>query len=116
MQATGARTLYCEHFLYPPIYDIAKGREWAVQAQQPLKGSAKTIDFIFFRPRRGKREAGLVFLEVKYLTGINPSQECKRLGEDFQKLKKVSAERLKDADEASKCGPRIKIRAGSWAA
>ena len=99
IQATGAKTLYCEHFLYPPIHDIAKGRGWVVRAQQPVKSNAQRIDFVIFQRSKTQVKSGLIFLEVKYLTNVNKSLELARLSEDFTKLRALSKESLRDAGD-----------------
>jgi hypothetical protein len=108
VQASGAKTLYCEHFLYPPIHDIVKGRDWSVAAQQPLKGNLKKrIDFVFYRRAPEYDPPGLVLLEVKYLTNVNRTIELERLSEDFDKLRDISGRTLRD--DMSDCGPPTKF-------
>lgn len=109
-QSCGAKTLYCEHFLYPPVHDIAKGREWTVRAQQQVKrrnqqqGAAKSIDFIFYRHETEAIYAGLVFLEIKYLRNSNSTIELRGLAEDMQKLASVAAEDIDSDDDIPDCG------------
>jgi hypothetical protein len=112
-QAANAKTLYNEHFLYPPIREIATGREWKVNAQRPLKrtapgaGASKTIDFVFLRKdNNSERKPGLVFLEVKYLRNSNSTHEIQNLAIDMVKLRSTSAEGLQDGVSIPDCKPR----------
>jgi hypothetical protein len=96
-QASHAKTLYGEHFLYPPLHEIAKGRGWKVRAQVSLKrapnsiGAPKSLDFVLYRREASDHDAGLIFLEVKHLKGKNPSLELRRLRGDMSKLSVVSS-------------------------
>jgi hypothetical protein len=109
-QAAGAKTLYCEHFLYPPIHDVAKGREWSVRAQEPIKklirtrGAPQTIDFIFFRNDTDEHYPGLVFLEIKYVRNANGTREINGLAEDMEKLSEIDSSDIESADTISECG------------
>jgi hypothetical protein len=93
-QAVGAKQLYNEHFFYQPVHDIAVGRHWEVRGQAKIvdsnlrKGPPSTIDFVFFRrPNNQWSRSGIVFVEVKYLRGDNPSQDIAELRKDINKLR-----------------------------
>ena len=111
-QAANAKTLYNEHFLYPPIHDIVTGREWMVRAQQPLKrkikggGANRTIDFVFYRVGNPDRRAGLVFLEVKYLKNSNSTRQFTSLTSDIVKLRDISTMDLQGGAFAPDCSPK----------
>ena len=114
-QAAGAKTLYCEHFLYPPIHEIASGRKWTVRAQERVKrqtgarGSPRTVDFIFFRTDTKDYKPGLIFLEVKYLRGSNPTIQLREIGNDIKKLSGIGASDVESATTISKCGTAKKF-------
>lgn len=109
-QAAGAKTLYCEHFLYPPIHNVAKGRQWSVRAQEPLKkvngirGAPETIDFIFSRNDTDDHDPGLVFLEIKYVRNVNRTSEIDGLTEDMEKLSRTEPSDIESVDTVSECG------------
>ncbi|MGP8254235.1 MAG: hypothetical protein ACLQMU_00935 [Methanoregula sp.] len=111
-QAGGARTLYSEYSLYPPIYEIATGRAWPVLAQEPIMNSTRgdgapsTIDFVFYEKPRGGSQAsrGLVMMELKYLRGENTTNELEGLHDDFTKLRMVSPNTLRNATSFLACG------------
>ena len=112
-QAGGAKTLYSEYFLYPPIYEIASGRAWSVLAQEPITsllpkdGAPSTVDFVFYEKSRGGSpdSRGLIMMEVKYLRGENTTQELRGLQDDFTKLRIVARDDLRNATLLSACGP-----------
>jgi predicted CopG family antitoxin len=110
-QACGASSLYCEHFLYPPMYDIVSGRGWSVLAQEvitnstPKNGPPRTLDFVFYeKPNKYGGLRGLIMIEVKYLRDDNVTQELCGLDEDFMKLRGVTPNNLRNAKALSACG------------
>jgi hypothetical protein len=109
-QAAGAKTLYSEYFLYPPIYEIASGRRWSVLAQEPIKnsmpGAPSTLDFVFYEKadNRSPDRRGLILMEVKYLRGENTTNELRGLQEDFTKLRAVTRDGLRNARSLAACG------------
>jgi hypothetical protein len=109
-QAANAKTLYSEYFLYPAMYEIASGRGWSVLAQEPItksspkSGAPSTVDFVFYRNSRGSRPGGMILLEVKYLRGVNVSQELGGLQDDFEKLQNLTSDHLRHATSLSDCG------------
>jgi hypothetical protein len=114
-QSTGAKTLYCEHFLYPPIHDIAKGRKWNVRAQQAInkeetkRGAPKTIDFILCRRKTNDYKRGLLFVEIKYLVDTNKTVQLRELFEDMTKLQDNDASSIEGEATISHCGPAKKF-------
>ncbi|GBR69199.1 hypothetical protein [Gluconobacter kanchanaburiensis] len=112
-QATSARTLYSEHFLYPPLFEIGFGRGWKAVAQVPVTkatptaGAPKTLDFVFFK--NSKSSTAAVMIEVKFLRGTNTSQELAALYYDFKKLRDVSIKKIDNATlNTLECAP------GKW--
>jgi hypothetical protein len=110
-QASGSRTLFGEHFLYPPIYDIALGRGWSVLAQEaidskvPKTGARSTIDFVFSEaPQNSEGSSALIMMEVKYLRGGNTTVELRGLHDDFMKLRATSQNDLDNAKSLTACG------------
>ncbi|WP_189048809.1 hypothetical protein [Aliidongia dinghuensis] len=111
-QAGAARTLYCEHFLYPPIYEIASGRGWSVLAQEPIttssarSGAPSTLDFVFFEKSRNiqRGSRGLIMIEIKYIRGDNITLELQGLYDDFTKLRTAVPNVLRSAKSLSSCG------------
>ncbi len=96
--------------MYPPIHDVAKGREWSVRAQEPIKkatgirGAPETIDFMFFRNETDNHDPGLVFLEIKYVRNVNRTSEIGGLAEDMKKLSKVGPSDIDSANTITECG------------
>ena len=107
-QAAGDKPLYCEHFMYPPIYDVVRSREWRVRAQEPIKrvrgalGAPQTMDFIFFR--NDTERHGLVFLEIKYVRNKNRTNEIDGLAEDMAKLRGTEPTDIESSDTIAECG------------
>lgn len=99
-QAAAARTLYCEHFLYPPLYEIGSGRGWKVLAQVPVtktvpkSGAPETLDFVFFKRATQSTSEAAIMVEVKFLRGENSAQELSALYSDFVKLRKISLKQM----------------------
>jgi hypothetical protein len=93
-----------EHALYPVISQIARGREWKVQAQQKLvrmqgvAGAPKQLDFLFYR-KPGTKRSSTIILEVKYLRGTSPSADRAALLKDMQKLSSTALGNLQGFEE-----------------
>jgi hypothetical protein len=116
-QACGAGRHYEEHLFYQHIEQIAVGRRWRVSLQHALVGSLpvrrsppSSVDFVISRKlgEAGSR-AGLVFLEVKYLRGTNPSQDLKQLRQDIDKLRALNPQGLINNQRILQCGDPAKF-------
>ena len=110
-QAAGAKQLYNEHFFYHPVHDIASGRHWEVRGQAKIidlvrrRGPPNTIDFVLFRRINNQwSRPGIVFIEVKYLRGDNPTQDIAELRKDINKLRLVSVAGIENSSILSQCG------------
>lgn len=109
-QAAGHKTLYCEHFLYPPVHDVVKGRLWTVHAQERLnrgigsKGASRTIDFIFYRNTDSEYKPGVAFIEIKYLRTDNKSSQLREIAEDLKKLRKTETTDVESRASLASCG------------
>jgi hypothetical protein len=93
--AAGRRKLNLEHYLYPPIFEIALGQKWTVIPQFPIPTNGKnprTFDFLFRRNRtiRKVRRTGLAAVEVKRVRRGTHTQFWK----DAEKLQSVIAANL----------------------
>lgn len=110
-QACSAGRHYDEHIFYQHIEAIAKGRGWKVDQQHALigsggRGAPATVDFVISRKsgEAGSR-AGLLFVEVKYLRGDNPSQDLDQLRKDIAKLRGLEAGDFQFNQRLVQCGP-----------
>jgi hypothetical protein len=109
-QACGAGRHYGEHLFYPHIEEIGRGRDWRVSQQHQLigtggRGAPPSVDFIFSRlAGEAKSRAGMVFVEVKYLRGDNPSQDLEQLRRDIVKLRGLDASGLRENKRLLQCG------------
>lgn len=96
-QAARRTKHFLEHYLYPPILEMAHGRGWVVTPQFPLprrrrrKGAPETFDFLLFREANGKDENGLAAVEIKFIRNIERNYG---IADDVRKLIKVNAEDL----------------------
>lgn len=109
-QACGAGRHYDEHLFYPHIEAIASGRGWKVTQQHKLigkggRGAPSSVDFVISRKagEAGSR-AGLIFIEVKYLRGDNPSQDLEQLRKDIRKLRGLESTALQHNQRIIQCG------------
>ena len=110
-QACGVGRHYDEHLFYQHIEAIASGRGWKVKQPHPLigsggRGAPSTVDFVISRKsgEAGSR-AGLLFVEVKYLRGNNPSQDLEQLRKDIAKLRGLEASAFQRNQRIAQCGP-----------
>ena len=112
-QACGAGTHYDEHLFYQHIRAIAQGRNWQVKEQQPIdyqmarkrRGAPSSVDFVFFRrPGNQWSRKGLVFVEIKYLRGDNPSQDIANIRKDIDKLRSLQPNDLVSPPDVTECG------------
>lgn len=102
---------YDEHLFYTPIREIAEARGWVARQQEKLiraagaKGAPKSVDFIIFRKNRAMipQNLPLLFVEVKYLRGANPSQDIAYLADDIEKLRNLSQVDLECASTLARC-------------
>lgn len=98
-QAARRSKLFLEHFLYPPVFEMAHGRGWVVTPQFPLprakgqRGASETFDFLFFREadQRNGIAIGLAAVEIKFVR--KPDQNYD-IASDARKLVKVNEKNL----------------------
>jgi len=114
-QASGTGRHYSEYLFYQHIEWMAVGRGWRVRQQHKIigqrsVGAPSTVDFVIYR-RPGSRASreGLLFVEVKYLRGDNPSQDLGYLWDDVEKLRSLVPTGLVDHATFAKCGPPAKF-------
>lgn len=114
-QACGTGRHYDEHVFYQHVDNLAAGRGWRVLQQEKIAGQGtpgapSSVDFVIYRrPVNPASREGLLFLEVKYLRGDNPSQDLGNLWDDVTKLRPLTPSGLVCHATFTQCGPPAKF-------
>lgn len=114
-QACGTGRHYDEHVFYQHVDDLAAGRGWKVLQQKQIAGQGtpgapSTVDFVIYRrPGNQLSREGLLFLEMKYFRGDNPTQDLGYLWDDITKLRPLVPSGLVSHATLTQCGPPAKF-------